>query len=262
MKKIFACILVVLGLFTICACNKVPTKTTSFDNGSVKMIAHRGLSGMEVENTESAFIEAGKRSYYGIESDVRKTRDGKFVMCHDATLTRIAGKNIEVETSTLEDLLKVPLLPKREDDVKVEYLTTLERYIIICKEYDKQAILELKSIFTEAEIKNIIDIIDSLGYISRTTFISFDYDNLLYVRKILPEQSAMYLFSAFSTKTIEQLVRDNIDVALSHQALTPNAVNAFHKAGLKVNCWTVDGISRAENLVEMGVDYITTNVLE
>ena len=155
MKKIFACILVVLGLFTICACNKVPTKTTSFDSGSVKMIAHRGLSGMEVENTESAFIEAGKRSYYGIESDVRKTRDGKFVMCHDATLTRIAGKNIDVETSTLEDLLKVPLLPKHEDDVKVEYLTTLERYIIICKEYDKQAILELKSIFTEAEIKTL-----------------------------------------------------------------------------------------------------------
>ena len=37
------------------------------------MIAHRGLSGLEKENTNAAFIAAGNRSYYGIETDVRKT---------------------------------------------------------------------------------------------------------------------------------------------------------------------------------------------
>ncbi len=30
------------------------------------MIAHRGLSGIEMENTCSAFVAAGNRTYFGI----------------------------------------------------------------------------------------------------------------------------------------------------------------------------------------------------
>ncbi len=38
-----------------------------------RMIAHRGLSGIEMENTCSAFVAAGNRSYFGIETDVHVT---------------------------------------------------------------------------------------------------------------------------------------------------------------------------------------------
>lgn len=44
----------------------------------VKMVAHRGMSGLELENTCSAFVAAGNRSYYGIETDVHRTSDGHF----------------------------------------------------------------------------------------------------------------------------------------------------------------------------------------
>ena len=33
-------------------------------------------------------------------------------------------------------------------------------------------------------------------------------------------------------------------------------------AGLEVNCYTVDRPENAEELVEYGVDFITTNILE
>ena len=33
------------------------------------MIAHRGVSGLELENTCAAFVAAGNRSYFGIETD-------------------------------------------------------------------------------------------------------------------------------------------------------------------------------------------------
>ena len=49
------------------------------NKGHTQMIAHRGVCGLEPENTNAAFIAAGNRSYYGIESDVHKTADGKFV---------------------------------------------------------------------------------------------------------------------------------------------------------------------------------------
>ena len=50
---------------------------------NVKMIAHRGLSGLEKENTIAAFIAAGNRTYYGTECDIHLTKDNVFVVCHD-----------------------------------------------------------------------------------------------------------------------------------------------------------------------------------
>jgi glycerophosphoryl diester phosphodiesterase len=263
MKKIIACALLLVALFTITACGKKQySETTQIDNGEVKMIAHRGLSGLEVENTDEAFILAGKHSYYGIESDVRRTADGKFVMCHDDTLESIAGKEIEVEKTTLAELLKVPLNSKHPELSYVPNLATLESYILICKEYDKQAILELKSNFTEPEIVEMVAIIGTLGYLDRVTFISFNYDNLLFVRKASPSQKAMFLFSELSDETTSKLIKDHFDVAIYHKALTKKAVQEFHSAGLEVNVWTVDGESLATKLMDWGVDYITTNILE
>ena len=60
------------------------TKKVSFS--TVRMIAHRGVSGLERENTNAAFIAAGNRSYYGIETDLHRTRDGHFIIFHDIVL--------------------------------------------------------------------------------------------------------------------------------------------------------------------------------
>ena len=54
--------------------------TIKFNKKNVKIIAHRGLSGIECENTNAAFVAAGNRSYFGIETDVHITADGKFVL--------------------------------------------------------------------------------------------------------------------------------------------------------------------------------------
>ncbi len=262
MKKFIVCTLLIVIALSMVACSQESyDDTVDFDQKDVKIIAHRGLSGLEVENTESAFINAGERSYYGIESDVRKTADGRFVMCHDKTLKRIAGQDIDVESSTLDYLLSIPLLDK-DGEIGNERLTTLENYISICKQYGKQAVLELKSKFTEEEINNIIAIIVSYDYIDRVTFISFDYNNLRFVKKVLPNQSAMFLSSKITDEKLNDLVRDKIDVALNHVAISRAHVEKFHNAGLKVNCWTVDGQSKAEWLVDTGIDYITTNILE
>ena len=243
-------------------CATSTKETLKIEKGEAKIIAHRGLSGLEVENTDAAFIAAGERSYYGIESDVRRTADGKFVMCHDADLERISGQKIDVESSTLEELQQIPLLNKKGEKDDSIHLTTLENYISICKEYDKQAILELKSSFTKDEVGSIIDIITALDYLDRVTFISFNYDNLLFVREFSPDQSAMYLFSKMSDETADMLIRDRIDVAIKHTKLTKSDLNSFHEAGLKVNCWTVDSKSTAEKYAKWGVDYITSNILE
>ena len=261
MKRTIAFFLSVLFLFSICSCvlNK-ESNTINFDKKSTKIIAHRGLSGLEIENTEEAFIAAGERSYYGIEADVRRTADGSFIICHDETLERISEEKLVVEESTLEELLKVTL--SFEDKSKGGRLCELSTYISICKSFGKHAVLELKSSFSEQEISRIIDIVDSYEYIGNTTFISFNYTNLEYVRKHLPNQSVQYLFSKIDEDLIERLINDKIDVAISYKILTEEYLTIFHNAGLTVNCWTVDDKEVAEKLASLGVDYITTNILE
>ena len=236
--------------------------TVSFNKRDTLVIAHRGLSGLEVENTDSAFIAAGEQSYYGIEADVRRTKDGGFIICHDDTVERLSGQEISVESATLEELMNIPLYDKNSKVPGSERLTDLDSFIRICKRYDKQAILELKSDFNEEDIAGIIAVIANNDYIDRVTFISFDYDNLLYVRNFLPEQPAMYLFSEPDDEMTARLIRDKIDVGIKHTSLTKKALREFHNAGLKVNCWTVDSKIRAEMLAKWGVDYITTNILE
>ena len=153
--------------------------TVKFEKGQVQVIAHRGLSGIERENTNAAFVAAGNRSYYGIETDIHRTADGKFVICHDATLTRVAGENICVGEVSLSLLQSIVLFDKDDTKNRADLRpSTLENYISICKKYEKQSVLELKSDFTEADIENIIGIIDSFEYLDNVTFISFNYENL------------------------------------------------------------------------------------
>ena len=80
--------------------------TLKFNKNNVKVIAHRGLSGIETENTNSAFVAAGNRSYWGIETDVHKTVDGVYVVFHDDNTGRVANKDLVVEEATYKELCK------------------------------------------------------------------------------------------------------------------------------------------------------------
>lgn len=237
--------------------------TIKFDKKNVRVIAHRGLSGIEVENTNSAFVAAGNRSYYGIETDIHRTSDGNFVVGHDDNYNRLADKEIYLEKSTLAELQEVVFFDKDGTRDRVDLRPSrLENYIKIVKKYEKHAILELKSDFTKEEIAKIIEIIKSYDYLENTTFISFIYDNLLKIRELLPKQSAQYLFWKVTDEEINRLAHDKIDVDVWVKELTREQIEACHKAGLTVNCWTVDDKDLAESLADWGIDYITTNILE
>ena len=237
--------------------------TIKFDKKNVKVIAHRGLSGIEVENTNAAFVAAGNRSYYGIETDVHRTSDGNFVVGHDDNYKRIAGEEIYLEKNTLSDLQKIVFFDKDgKKDREDLRPSRLENYLKIVKKYEKHAILELKSDFTCEEIAKIIDIVKSYDYLESTTFISFIYDNLTKIKAILPEQSCQYLFWKVTDEEINRLVRDKIDVDVWVKELTREQIEKCHKAGLTVNCWTVDNPEDAERLDKWGVDMITSNFIE
>ena len=237
--------------------------TIKFDKKSTLVIAHRGLSGLEKENTNAAFVAAGNRSYYGIETDIHRTKDGYFVINHDGDFKRVANDETVIENSTLEEIQKIILLDENKGKHRQDLRPTLlENYLDICKKYEKHSVLELKSDFTDEEIAKIIDIIKSYDYLENVTFISFNYENLLKVRKILPAHSCQYLFWRLTDEEINRLVRDKMDADVWCVELTEEQIAKAHKAGLKVNCWTVNDKENGEKFASWGIDFITTNILE
>jgi glycerophosphoryl diester phosphodiesterase len=75
----------------------------------MKIIGHRGAAGYELENTLASMQIALELGVAGIEFDIRKTRDGHLVVCHDADLLRVAGDAHKISDLTLRQLQKIPL---------------------------------------------------------------------------------------------------------------------------------------------------------
>ncbi len=239
--------------------------TIRFDKKNVKMVAHRGLSGIETENSNLAFTAAGQRTYYGIETDVHVTSDGKFIIIHDDVTGRVSFTNIPVEGSTFEELRKVRLTDKEDgvtrDDIM---LPTLDDYVKICRRYGKTCVLELKNHIEEQHIAGIIDVIKAREYIDNVIFISFDFENCKTVKKLLPDQRVMFLCGQLNEEWMKAMHNYKIDVDIMYTFLLndPWYMESFKKYGIKVNCWTVDSKEDAEKLAALGVDYITSNILE
>ena len=237
--------------------------TIKFEKNNTLIIAHRGVSGLEKENTNSAFVAAGNRSYYGIETDIHKTKDGNFVVNHDGDFKRVAGEEIVIEEATLEEIQNIVLYDVDNSKARFDLRpTTLQNYLSICKKYEKHSIIELKSNFTDLDISEIVKIASEYQQLENTTFISFNYENLLKLRKILPNQSAQYLFWKITDEELERLVNDKIDIDVWCRDLTKEQIEKAHSLGLKVNCWTVDTQEEGERLASWGIDFITSNILE
>ena len=232
--------------------------------GNTKMIAHRGLSGLETENTCAAFVAAGNRSsYYGIETDIHRTADGNFIIHHDPDTSRVGGKKLKVEETDFSTLQEFRLRDKDGSHTRADLrLPSLEEYIGICKRYGKSSVLELKSAFTEEEIREMIGRIEKMGWLDEVIFIAFDYENLLKVRKVKPGQRCQFLTEQFSENLLTRLIKDDIDLDIYYPALSEKDVKLCHENGVLVNVWTVDKKEDAERLIGWGVDFLTSNILE
>ena len=235
---------------------------------NVKMIAHRGLSGIEAENSNAAFVAAGNRSYFGIETDVHVTRDGKFIIHHDDNIKRMTGVDAVIEETDAVELSLIRLYDRNREARETETrrsdlsLPTLEEYIRICKKYGKVAVLELKRRMTAEAIAGIVEEIRALDYLDNTIFISFSLMNMQDIRRLLPNQKAQYLVGAWDDGLLEVLKKDSLDLDIAGSQVTPELVRLLHENDIEINCWTVDSPELAIKLVEMGVDYITSNILE
>lgn len=237
--------------------------TSKFDKKNTKVTAHRGVSGLETENTAAAFIAAGQRSYYGVETDIHFTKDGYYICCHDSNLERVSGKSIVIEETKLSVLEDICLYERGTTEersyLRIPHLTD---YIRICKKYGKVCVAEIKGLMPREHLENIVKIFDGEDMLENTIFIAFDFGNLVILRDLLPEQKLQFLTGKIDDKLVEELKKYRMDLDVYHEALTEENIKMLHENGIEINCWTVDNTERAEQLAAWGVDHITSNILE
>ena len=237
-------------------------------DGRLMSCLHRGDMQKYPENSIEGLISAVRMGADMVEIDPRRTKDGVLILLHDETLTRITSERytLNVEQSDFSDFENI-ILPDLDGsyvrrDIRVPLFS---EYVSICKKYGKRCIVEIKGLFSVENIEKLISEIRELDYLDGVVFIAFDLENCINVRRLLPDAEVQYLVGAKpeSNEEVTAILKEHrLDLDIYYKRLTKEWIDELHSAGLKVNCWTCDDPQEAEALVEMGIDFITSNILE
>ena len=109
-------------------------------------------------------------------------------------------------------------MTERRTDTRIPLLN---EYIKISQKYEKVCVLEVKNHISEQYISKLVDEIKALNYIDNVIFISFDYENCVNLRKLLPNSTIQYITSEIGdiTQLIQKLLKYNLDLDIHYNAL-------------------------------------------
>ncbi len=237
--------------------------TVKIDKYFRGMVAHRGLSGIETENTINAFTAAGNRSYFGIECDVRASKDNQLIITHDDTLLRLGLLNLYIPSFKYEELQKFTLVDRKTGNLSdTVVIPRLSDYLSICKTYQKVAFVEIKDHLTNENLDRLIYEIEKYYELQYVYILSFHEKYLAYLYKRKPELTLYYLVGQMSEGVLETCEKYQANLDIDYRHVDEATIKQLHLIGLKVCVYTVDDKDTAEKLIKLGVDYITSNILE
>ena len=236
----------------------------------VEFVAHRGESTDAPENTMAAFRLAFERGDRAIELDVHLTRDEELLVCHDPDTLRTTGTKQIIRESCLQDLSALDAGSWKDRRWAGEKLPSLDR-VLAELPAEVRCFIEIK-VGPEAvpALEKLVRRHDSKD--AQLVIISFEASTIAEVKRRLPYLEA-HLLAWFEhdkqTLTWSPTAQHLIDYAWSIGAnglgldhvgpVDHSFVQQAKLSGLALYAWTVDDLDRARQLIESGVDGITTN---
>ena len=94
----------------------------------MKVMAHRGYSGVYPENTMLSFREAVKVGCDAIEMDVHETRDGRLVVIHDERLDRTTDSSGRICDHSFAELQQVNAAARFAGKYAPEHIPSFDEY--------------------------------------------------------------------------------------------------------------------------------------
>ena len=215
-------------------------------NETSRIIAHRGVWAETnlPPNSLAAFKAALGMDIYGTECDVRQTKDGRLVICHDATYGGLTISKTDYLTLSQHTLANGESLPLLED-----FLTALHDDTGMVR-----MVIELKS----CNVRSLLSMVDSIGVLDRVDFISFSQGLCGQLIAYGFGYKTFYLNGTLSPQAARE--RGYCGIDYSYQVLDgyPYWINEAQELGLQVWTWTVNGTDNIRYFLEQGV-YVTTD---
>lgn len=217
--------------------------------GKPLIIAHRGASAYEAENTLRAVRRALEWGADLIEVDVRLSMDGHVVVIHDERVDRTTNGKGCVKDMTLDDL-------KGLDAGLGEKIPTLGEVLDLVKGR-AGLIVEIKVL--EA-VEKVVQTIEEKRMVREAIVSSFDPHAVKRVKELNSDIKTCVLCSFHPLEAIRLTLKARAEILyLDHRYIDADAVVEAHKHGLTIYSWATDDPNEAERLIKIGVDGITTN---
>jgi glycerophosphoryl diester phosphodiesterase len=219
------------------------------DDGPMTLvIAHRGASAAEPENTIAAFRRAFEIGADGVELDVRRTADDQLVIHHDAHL---ADGRVVRETARLDLPGHVPTLDEALDACDGMFVNIEIKNSRTDPDHDPNHWVAVR---LGAELV-------ARGGGARWLISSFSYRTVDRSRLVNPAARTAWLTMDLTSASIERAAAGGHDaIHPSVDAVDEVGIRLAHRHGLAVNVWTCDDPERMRELIGWGVDGICTNV--
>jgi glycerophosphoryl diester phosphodiesterase len=209
------------------------------------VIAHRGASSVELENTLAAFRAAAGLGADAVELDVHATIDGELVVHHDPSVL-----GLPIAQARAKDLAEIPLS-------NGEHIPTLAQALDV---------LDKLKVFVEVKVLDprwddrLLEILDRGPNPAGYAVHSFGFH---VVRRIAEKRPTLPcgILSEVLTKSPEQTLADAKAETLwqERSTLDEALVKTVHGLGATIIAWTVDSPAEMERLVRWGIDGICTN---
>ena len=210
------------------------------------VIAHRGASGYELENSLAAFRAAGPKGADAVELDVHSTTDGALFVHHDDALDgwrRIPQLTREqARAFRLANGEPLPLL-----DEALQAAGTLRVFV------------EVKSLdprFDDRLLAALERGPNPSGYAVH----SFDHRVVQRLGSRRPALPRGVLSGSYPVRPLAPLHDAGATTLWQERSLVDRAlVDLMHGAGCQLLVWTVDQPAEMERLLSLGVDGLCTN---
>lgn len=226
--------------------------------GQTQIVAHRGFWKTEgsAQNSLTALLKANEIKVYGSEMDIWLSSDGIPVVFHDAYVD-LDNKKLRVQDTPVDILTQVKLS-------NGENLPTLENYLDTFEGcHDTKLIIEFKKHRTKYQedelVEKVLKLIRDRGLQNRVEFISFGLNFVVKTIHLDPMAKVYYLSGDLSPKVISEIGAAGIDYNVAVIKKRPDWVKESHDLGLKVNVWTVNDLEDIQQMIDLNVDYITTD---
>ncbi|MBO4356078.1 MAG: alcohol dehydrogenase catalytic domain-containing protein [Clostridia bacterium] len=231
---------------------------------NILVVGHRGMKKLFPENTMLSFKEALDRRCDVIETDVRMTRDGILVICHDESVNRTTNGKGKVSDFTLKEIKELDAgigFSPRFAGVKIP---TLREFLELTSNADYPVLLnvEIKE-YTEAVCDETIKEIEEYGMAERTVIASFSAWVLRYVHSIRPDMKLQGFpgryMSDFTEETYKIIYGMGIPYEKERREQVKSDIDFAISVGVHPWLYITDSEEEVKDAVEMGAYIVTGN---